>query len=161
LFAKFPRVRQLVADVWQDEFTTGARPPIQGYRCVDGREGLYDGPIDGWFSIYHRSILPLLLALPYSEYFPIGGMVRQRLQRQGLRGLLCTRMKVFHVIGPQYASFFGMLDAEVEKYRRLGRRDILDWYLTARATLPSAEVMAGHFAAAARSIDREGGESAW
>jgi hypothetical protein len=153
LFATFPTVRQIVSDVWQDEFTTGARPPITHYRCVDEREGLYEGPIDGWFSIYHSSILPLLLALPYAEYCGLGGMVRQALHRKGLRGLLCTRMKVFHVIGPHYASAFGMLEAEVAKYRRLGRHDIVGWYLSAKPSLPPVEVLQQRFAAAARAID--------
>ncbi len=128
IFRRLPNVRQIVADVWQDEFTTGARPPMSGYRCFREADGLYDGPIDGWFSIYHRSILPLLLSLSYAEYCCIGGIVRHRLRQQGLRGLLCTQMKVFHVIGPQYASLFGMLDFELEKYRRLGRQEIVDWY---------------------------------
>ena len=128
LFRRFPTVRQIVADVWQDEHTTGARPPLDQYRPFDVREGLMGGPIDGWFSVYHRSILPLLMALPYADYFPLGGTVRARLERRGQYGLLDLGMKVFHVIGPQYAEAFGMLDAEIEKYRRLGRGDIVDWY---------------------------------
>lgn len=160
LFAKFPKVRQLVADVWQDEYTTGARPPLTQYRCVDGHEGLYDGPVDGWFSIYHRSILPLLLSLPYAAYCPIGGMVRHQLQRRGLRGLLCTCMKVFHVIGPHYASLFGMLEAEVGKYRRLGRLDIVDWYLSATPNLPPVEELRRRFTAAVQSLDQDHHEPA-
>jgi hypothetical protein len=50
-------------------------------------------------------------------------------------------VKVFHVIGPEYASFFGMLDFEVEKYRRLGRADIVNWYEAATTTLPPIEVL--------------------
>jgi hypothetical protein len=141
LFARFPRIRQLVADVWQDEFTTGARPPLEGYRCVDEPEGLYDGPIDGWFSIYHRSIMPLLLSLPYSTYLPLGGIVQGQLRRQALSGLLCTGMKVFHVIGPEYAYFFGMLQFDIEKYRRLKRTDVVKWYEAAIAGLPPLEVL--------------------
>ena len=128
IFGKFPQVRQIVADVWQDELTTGARPPIESYRPIDLANGLYDGPIDGWFSIYHRSILPRLLDISYTPYCFIGGAVKQRLARCGLQGLLCTRMKVFHAIGPEYASYFGMLDFEIAKYRRLGRQDIVRWY---------------------------------
>lgn len=153
IFARYPKVRQLVADVWQDDLTTGARPPMAHYRCVDERDGLYDGPIDGWFSIYHRSILPDLLALPYSQYCPLGGLTRNVLRRRRLLGLLCTRMKVFHVIGPQYASLFGMLDAEVEKYRRLGRTEIVDWYQGARPSLPPIEELQQRFEAAVQSLD--------
>ena len=139
IFRSFPRVRQIVADVWRDEFTTGARPPIQLYHPIDSDSGLYNGPIDGWFSIYHRSILPHLLTIPYSLYCCIGGTVRQRLIRTGLQALLCTRMRVFHATGPEYASYFGVLDFEIAKYRRLGRHDIVKWY--EEASLPSHAVL--------------------
>jgi hypothetical protein len=128
LFRRFPTVRQLVSDVWQDEHTTGARPPIEQYHAFDTQEGLYSGPIDGWFSIYHRSILPLLLDMPMTSYFGLGAAVRSRLARRGQHGLLDVGMKVFHVIGPEYAAAFGMLEFEIEKYRRLNRLDIVAWY---------------------------------
>ena len=128
LFRRFPNVRQLVSDVWQDELTTGARPPLEHYTAFDVKEGLYKGPIDGWFSIYHRSILPLLLHLPMAPYFPLGGTVHGLLTRRGQLGLLDLGMKVFHVIGPQYAAAFGMLGFEIEKYRRLGRSELVAWY---------------------------------
>jgi hypothetical protein len=157
LFSQHPRVCQLVADVWQDQHTTGARPPMSAYGCVDRQEGLYAGPIDGWFAVYHRSILPLLLSQPFGEYFPLGAAVKRSLAARGLSGLLCTRMKVFHTIGPEYASLFGMLDAEIDKYRRLGRREIVEWYSGARATLPPVEVLAERFAAAVGEIDGHDG----
>jgi hypothetical protein len=133
LFRRFPRVRQLVSDVWQDDRTTGARPPLDHYTVFDANEGLYSGPIDGWFSIYHRSILPLLLDLPLTPYFPLGGTTQSRLARRGQHGLLDLGMKVFHVIGPQYAAAFGMLQFEIEKYRRLNRPELVSWYESYRA----------------------------
>ncbi len=141
IFDRFPRVRQLTADVWQDAYTTGARPPMSAYRILDREWGLYDGPIDGWFSVYHRSVLPLLPRPAPARYFPLGGLTQQRLRTAGLRGVLCTRFKVFHVIGPQYAAYFGMLDFEIAKYRRLGRHDIVGWYERERGTLPPREVL--------------------
>lgn len=136
IFSQFPRVKQLVADVWQDEYTTGARPPMSCYRAYEPAQGLYDGPIDGWFSVFHRSALPFAAAAPRCHYFPLGGHLKNSLRANGELGLLCTKFKVFHVIGPQYASYFGMLDFEIRKYRRLGRADIVDWYESAKATLP-------------------------
>jgi hypothetical protein len=53
-------------------------------------------------------------------------------------------MKVFHVIGPAYAAAFGMLDFEIEKYRRLGRHDIVDWYEGSRAALGRPEDLSRH-----------------
>jgi hypothetical protein len=132
IFQAFPSVRQIVADVWQDEYTTGARPPLAQYRCMNEAEGLYVGPIDGWFSIYHQSILPVLMSVPLSPYCNIGHSVCMRLRARRLHGVLCTRMKVFHVIGPDYAAAFGMLDFGIAKYVRLGRTDLVDWYSAAR-----------------------------
>lgn len=128
VFRRFPSVRQLVADVWQDELTTGARPPLDHYRVFDAGLRLYDGPIDGWFAIYHHSIRPLLDSLPMAPYFALGATVRARLAQRGQHGLLDLGMKVFHVVGPAYAEAFGMLEFEIEKYRRLGRHEIVEWY---------------------------------
>ncbi|MDM0112237.1 hypothetical protein QTI66_08750 [Variovorax sp. J22R133] len=128
IFKRYPKVRQLVADVWQDEFTTGARPPMSAYTAFVADAGLYIGPIDGWFSIYHRSVLPMLLSLPASPYFNLGSAACGRLAQRGLLGLLDRGMKVFHVVGPAYAEAFGMLDFEIEKYRGQGRQEIVDWY---------------------------------
>lgn len=139
IFCHFPDVKQLVADVWQDEYTTGARPPMHAYHPYRPDYGLLEGPIDGWFSIFHQSVLPLIPERQSAKYFPLGGQLRNCLKAQGRLGLLCTKFKVFHVIGPQYASYFGMLDFEIEKYRRLGRTELVNWYETARVTLPSKE----------------------
>jgi hypothetical protein len=128
LFRKFPTVRQLVSDVWQDDLTTGARPPIEQYRPFAADEGLYIGPIDGWFAVYHRSILPLLTHVPMALYFPLAAAVRGQLEHRGQLGVLDLGMKVFHVIGPAYAATFGMLEFEIAKYRRLNRLDIVGWY---------------------------------
>jgi hypothetical protein len=141
VFAAFPTVRQLVADVWQDARTTGARPPLECYSVFDAQQGLYNGPIDGWFSVYHRSIMPILLGLPFASYCGLGAAVRVRLQRQGQHGLLDRGMKVFHVIGPAYAAAFGMLDFEIAKYRRLGRHDIVEWYERESVDLPGPGVL--------------------
>jgi hypothetical protein len=132
IFAALPQVKQLVADVWQDEFTTGARPEWSHYRAYDVRHGLYAGPIDGWFSIYHRSILPLLSSVAFGQYFSLGCAVKAKLAAQGWCGLLCKQFKVFHVIGPAYASYFDALDFEIAKYARLGRREIVAWYEASR-----------------------------
>jgi len=142
IFRRHRNLRQLVADVWQDEYTTGARPEMSHYRLVDAADGLYDGPVDGWFSIFHRSVLAQMPARLEGGYFPLGGMMRNRLRARGLKSCLCTRLKVFHVIGPQYSAHFGMLDFEIEKYRRLGRQEIVAWYEQARGQLPASTELA-------------------
>jgi hypothetical protein len=153
LFERFPAVRQLVADVCQDEHTTGARPPLDQYSVFDAAEGLHSGPIDGWFSIYHRDIQPLLASLPSAQYIALGAAVRARLQQRGQAGLLDLGSKVFHVIGPAYADGFGMLDFEIEKYRRLGRHDIVAWYEGYRAGRLPAGMLADRIKAIRAALD--------
>jgi hypothetical protein len=142
IFDRFPQVGMLTADVWQDELTTGARPPMQRFREVSREFGLYDGPIDGWFAIYRRTALRACGPLRPSRYHPIGCEIKKRLSAIGQSGLLCTRLKVFHVIGPAYASYFGMLDFELAKYSSIGRQDIVKWYLEERSRLPPHDELA-------------------
>jgi hypothetical protein len=140
IFDRFPDVGMLTADVWQDEYTTGARPPMGSYRLVSREHGLYDGPIDGWFAVYRKSSLLLVSRqIRPSRYFCLGGALKANLRSAGMRGLLCTRMKVFHVVDPAYVAHFGMLDAEVAKYREIGRQDQVDLYLSSRGKLPPME----------------------
>jgi hypothetical protein len=139
VFDTLPRVGMLTADVWQDDLTNGARPPMSHYRPFRADMGLFEGPIDGWFAVYRRSALFAIRGLPSSLYMPLGAHIRSKLRQIGMAGLLCTRMKVFHVIGPHYASYFGMLDSEIEKYRGLGRREIVDWYERDKPNLASQE----------------------
>jgi hypothetical protein len=155
LFRRFPTVRQLVADVWQDEHTTGARPPIEEYSVFDRAEGLYNGPIDGWFAIYHRSILPVLLSVPMARYFALGAAIARQLARRGQQALLDRGMRVFHVIGPQYAAAFGMLTLEIAKYRGLNRQDIQTWYESYIADDASAEDIRRRIAVIRASLEEE------
>jgi len=153
VFRRHPKVRQLTADVWQDEYVTGARPPLSAYRAYDEKDGLLDGPIDGWFSVYHRDLMPLIRTLIPGEYWGLGNEVQGFLPRLGYKGLLCTKFKVFHVNSPQYAHHFGMLDFETEKYRRLGRIDLVREYEKAKAAMPPAGELEARVAAIAAVID--------
>jgi hypothetical protein len=157
LFRQFPTVRQLVADVWQDEYTTGARPTLDCYVTFDLEERLYSGPIDGWFAVYDRSILPILLDLPLEPYCSIGAMVAERLSQRAQHGVLDLGMKVFHVIGPEYANAFGMLEFEIAKYRHLGRKEIVDWYENHRDASASRTLLSTRIDAIRGALDRHDG----
>jgi hypothetical protein len=136
IFDRFPNVGMLTSDVWQDEFTSGARPPLCHYRAFDREFGLFDGPIDGWFAVYRRSSLNLCGQIPASRYFGLGCTIKSRLATLGQAGLLCRRMRVFHVVDAPYVAYFGMLEAEIAKYRMIGRQDQVSTYTAARSTLP-------------------------
>ena len=150
IFRRFPNVGMLTADVWQDEYTTGARPPLQKYREFDRPYGLYEGPIDGWFAIYRKSSLAQCSPIRSARYLNLGAEIKRELQSRGLAALLCVRMQVFHVTGPVYASHFGMLETEIVKYRAVGRDDMVAWY--SNATLPPAAELATRVAQIRQSL---------
>jgi glycosyltransferase involved in cell wall biosynthesis len=143
IFDRFPNVGMLTADVWQDEFTSGARPPLRHYRAVDREFGLFEGPIDGWFAVYRRSSLSVCQQIAVSRYFCLGCAIKNHLATLGQVGLLCRRIRVFHVVDAPYVAYFGMLDAEIAKYRMIGRQDLVSSYTAARATLPPLSELAG------------------
>ena len=129
IFQRRVEVRQIVADTFQDDWTNGARAGMGNYKLESAADGLYEGPIDGWFSIYHREALPALMAAPYSQYFYLGIWMRARLRAvHNMKGLLCTKFKVFHASGPYYAAAFGMTDFECRKYQAVGRHEVAKTY---------------------------------
>lgn len=153
IFRRHPTVRQLTADVWQDEFVTGARPEMSCYRPYDEKDGLFEGPIDGWFCVYHRDVMPLVGTLIPGEYWGLGNEIQNMLPRLGQKGVLCTKFKVFHVNSPQYANHYGMLDFEIAKYRRLGRMDLVSQYETAKAAMPPAPELEARIGRIMASVD--------
>lgn len=128
IFSRHSGVKQIVPDVIQDAFTTGGRPGPDAYKLKDEADGLWEGPIDGWFSVYHQSILPLLLEAPYEPYFYLGSYIQMQLRARQLEGLLCKKMKVFHVAGPAYARLFETIESEVRKYRKIGKEGMAATY---------------------------------
>jgi hypothetical protein len=64
-------------------------------------------------------------------------------------------MKVFHVIGPEYAAAFSMLAFEIEKYRRLNRGDIVAWYESYAGDNASAQNSVRRIAAIRASLEKE------
>jgi hypothetical protein len=142
IFERFPKISMLTADVWQDEFTNGARPPMESYREFSLEYGLYDGPIDGWFAIYRKSAIARCGSLKSGRYYPLGCVIKNRLASIGEKGLLCTRLKVFHALGAAYACYFGMLDSEIQKYAELGLRQLADLYCRQKAEIPPREELA-------------------
>lgn len=127
-FKAHPRVKQIVADVVQDAFTTGGRPGDSAYTPFDADKGLFSGPVDGWFSIYHRSILRILLDAPYEPYFYLGSYIQMQLKSRMFEGLLSKKMKVFHIAGPAYAALFETGESEVRKYIGLGKKELAEAY---------------------------------
>lgn len=143
VFRRHPDVGMITAHVWQDEYTSGSHPPLNKYKPSAYGDGLFLGPIDGGFSVYTNGALPLLATAPYQEYFCLGSWVANELLRKKNYGVLSTKIKMFHVAGPVYVSYYGMLDFEIEKYKRVNHHTVVAWYENGRASIPPREVIEG------------------
>ncbi|MES2603857.1 MAG: hypothetical protein V4603_02910 [Pseudomonadota bacterium] len=153
IFTRRPEVKQLVADTWQDKWTNGARYPLRDYQLYNADDGLYEGKIDGWCSLYHRSVLPVLLTLPYAKYQTIGAYAHYVIDKQGSKSLLCTRMRVLHLSGPYYASLFDRVEAEKAKFSPEVHAPMIALFEQVQAAPPPREVLALALQVAIDGID--------
>jgi hypothetical protein len=153
IFARHPLVKQLVADTWQDKWTNGARYPMRDYTVYDEAEGLYEGRIDGWFSLYHRSVLAILLSLPYQKYLYIGSYAHYLIRESGCKSLLCTRFRVLHLTGPFYAHLFDRLDVEKAKFSPERHAPMIALYDDVKAAPPAKALLAHDLQVAIDGID--------
>lgn len=145
IFSANPKIGQIVTDVIQDAFTTGGRPSDDAYSLFDSARGLFTGPVDGWFSIYHRSILQLLLDAPYERYFYLGSYIQMQLRARERDGVLCKAMKVFHLAGPAYAQLLETVQTEVRKYLSLGNKEAAELYSSLNVTPEMLDQMAKEY----------------
>jgi hypothetical protein len=151
IFARRPDIGMLSAEVWQDEFSNGGHPRPESYLCADARDQLYVGPIDGGFSVYPRSSIPLLLEAQFRIYMGLGCGMHFRLQAAKKTAYKCRRMRIFHLHGPHDHSIFaGMVNFEIAKYRRIGHSRLVALYEEQVKRLPPKDVLEKRF----RAIER-------
>ncbi len=146
IFRKRPDIRHLSANMVESKYFGYRIPWGERWKCFDPALELYEGPIDGWFSMYHRDILPMLLELPYqTRLVSIGYMIAQRLRvSKTRRPALCKPLKVFHVKGPVYMSYYDMLDLQIWKFKQESsmtpeRRKSIDGWAKAKSWVPPKE----------------------
>lgn len=142
ILARRKDIGMLSAEVWQDEISNGGHPRPEHYTCVDALDQLFEGPIDGGFSVYPRSSVPLLLQSGFRVYFGMGCGMHLRLNSLGMKAFKCRRMRIFHLAGAPYHSLFpGMVEFEMEKYRRVGHRQMVQVYENEMKNLPPKAVL--------------------
>jgi hypothetical protein len=124
------------------------------YKLYAPDHQLYDGPIDSWYGVYHRSIMPVLMRAPYEKYFYLGSFVRGYLPKDKKIGVLCTQFKVLHACGPIYANYFGLLENEIQKYKSVKMPGMAEGY--AKAKQPARELVEARFEEAKKHIDSFG-----
>jgi hypothetical protein len=172
VFKQRKDVRHLSAAMWESEwywiYKSYGDLWDTVYKPIDPSLELYEGPIDGWFSMYHRDIRSLLLDLgtgkdPYKKPGPgerpalisIGYRVAQLLRAsKSLRPAVCKPMKVLHVKGVPLLSYYDMLDAQIWKLKQIKWKPeyIAKWEEAKKRVLPKAEIEP-HIQQAYREID--------
>jgi hypothetical protein len=172
IFNRRKDVRHLSAAMWESERFYIYKAYGDGwnniYKPVDPSLELYEGPIDGWFSMYHRDIRPLLLDLgtggdPYARAAPgkppsmisVGYRVAQRLRgSKNQRPAICKMMKVFHVKGAVLLSYYDMLGVQAWKFRQLkvDPKQVVVWD-TAHERVPPKSEIEPHIQEAYRAVD--------
>lgn len=159
IFDRRKDVRHLSAAMWENDYYRIYGDWNKVYKPVDLSLDLYDGPIDGWFSMYHRDIRDLLLGVDngyQSRMISIGYSVAQQLRATpGRRPAICRSLKVFHVKGPPMLNYYDMLDTHIWKLRQLKapQKDI-DHFVGSKKWVPAKREMETHVQQAYREIDR-------
>lgn len=130
----FPDYGYLALNVIQNEFTNGAKPGPEVY-TDETRNGktIQRGPAGGWCSCFRRSdyrkIRLRVRMFPFSMKRPEDGFISGNLRRKlHLESGVIKDAVCFHATGPHYAKKFGHLDREIEKYKKAGLHNFVDWY---------------------------------
>ena len=139
----FPEYGYIGLNVVQNEHTNGARPGPEQY-VEDTRDGrtLLEGPTGGWCACFRRSdyrrlwwkVLFTRFDMRQSEDSFLSANFRRWLSLKSgiIRDAVC-----FHASGPYYASQFGHLDREIEKYQRAKLDTLAEQYAGFRKTTDS------------------------
>ena len=130
----YPDYGFIALNVIQNEFTNGAKPPIENYR-EDVREYkiIEQGPTGGWCTCFRMSdykkikwrFLFSRINMKVSEDGMLSYLFSKRLK---LKSGLIKNSLCFHASGPHYAKEYGHLDREIEKYANSGMKDTVKTY---------------------------------
>jgi hypothetical protein len=145
IFEKRPGIRHLSAMMWEDKYCYFKPPWIDKCKSIDPAMDLYHGPIDGWFSMYHRDLRDLLLSFSYDKRaLSTGWIMSQRLgaKKDGPKSALCRAMKVFHVKAPAYLNYYDLFETQLWKFEQLGqKKEDIERYRQLKARLPAKAVV--------------------
>lgn len=152
-FVRNPKIKQIVADVLQDTYTTGGRPPMKDYTALSPQDGLYEGPMDGWFAIYPRSVFDFLMEAPYERVFFLGSWLKGRIAAAGMKSVLCTKMRVWNTAGPAYSHYFGVASQDIQNLREAGKNNIAHEYACCQLSQKDRSFMENRHAVVRDELD--------
>lgn len=132
-FNKFPDFGFLCLDVIQNEFTNGAKPPVEAYLEIE-RENLIiqQGPTGGWCAGFRRrdfkKIAFLFRIIPLSMKHGEDGMLVRLFKLIFKKSGVIKDKKCFHACGSYYSKQFDLLERDIEKYKVSGLHDFVEKY---------------------------------
>jgi len=121
-------------NVIQNEFTDGAKPPIELYtEETKGDKVMEFGPAGGWCACFrkkdYRKILFKFLFAKVNMKVSEDGLLSFLFSKYlHLKYGLIKNSYCFHACGPYYAKQYGHLDREIEKYKISGLEDHVEKY---------------------------------
>ena len=130
----FPDYGFIALNVIQNEFTLGAKPPIENYiEEVSGDKVIEKGPTGGWCACfkkknYNKIKLRFLLTNLDMSKSEDGLLVNLFSRKLKLKSGLIRDYYCLHACGPHYAREYGHMDRELEKYSMAGLDSIVEEY---------------------------------
>jgi len=130
----FPDYGFIALNVIQNEFTLGAKPPIENYiEEVSGLKVIEKGPTGGWCACfekknYNKIRLRFLLTNLDMSKSEDGLLVNLFSRKLKLKSGLIRDHYCLHACGPHYAREYGHMDRELEKYSKAGLDSIVEEY---------------------------------
>jgi len=130
----FPDYGFIALNVIQNEFTLGAKPPIENYmEEVSGLKVIEKGPTGGWCACfkkknYNKIRLRFLFTNLDMSKSEDGLLVNLFSRKLKLKSGLIRDHYCLHACGPHYAREYGHMDRELEKYSMAGLDSIVEEY---------------------------------
>lgn len=130
----FPDYGFIALNVIQNEFTLGAKPPIENYiEEVSGLKVIEKGPTGGWCACfkkknYNKIRLRFILTNLDMAKSEDGLLVNLFSRKLKLKSGLIRDHYCLHACGPHYAHEYGHMDRELEKYSTAGLDSIVEQY---------------------------------
>lgn len=129
----FPDFGFIALDVIQNELTNGAKPsPASEHYIEIERENLImeQGQTGGWCSCFDKKRIPMFLFYLKPINFKSGddGLIVFLNKLMGLKSGIIKGIKCLHASGPIYSKEYGLIQRDIEKYKKSGLDDFVDNY---------------------------------
>jgi GT2 family glycosyltransferase len=121
-------VGYVALDVFQDETTNGAKPPIHHYKHTDltttrGVKTLLEGPTGGWASMVSTEVFDSVGGYPVREeiFFGLDGIFSEEVRKKGKMTGIAKGLCCYHATGNNWNNSLGFSDVLNQKLQSYNR----------------------------------------